>query len=159
MENRRWCSFSPGASARRKHLKKPKESTPAADQTVRCRPLRASRTQCRSPRRDKGTMVVSLEPAARREAAEGTGALFVFSLAAGFCCQPLDGLLYLSGVGPVDERLQLFRRQLLPLRQPVKRIQQDRAQRQHLGQHDLLSGPRLPPVHLAQENLADPFAD
>src|SRR5260370_87348 len=27
----RWCSFSPGASARRKHLKKPKESTPAAN--------------------------------------------------------------------------------------------------------------------------------
>ena len=33
--------FSPGASARRKHLKKPRESIPATDQMVRCRPLRA----------------------------------------------------------------------------------------------------------------------
>src|SRR5246127_228054 len=32
--------FSPGASARRKHLKKPRESIPATDQMVRCRPLR-----------------------------------------------------------------------------------------------------------------------
>jgi hypothetical protein len=37
-------------------------------------------------------------------------------------------------------------------------VQQDRSQRQHLGQQGLFGGPRLPPVQLAQQNLARPLA-
>src|SRR5258708_15152357 len=53
MGTRRWCSVSTGASDRRKRLKKPKGSTPAANQMVRCRPLRVSRAQCRRTRMPK----------------------------------------------------------------------------------------------------------
>jgi len=79
-----------------------------------------------------------------------------FLLAAGFSCQPLGSLLELSRVRAVNDGLHPFLGQLLALGQLVKRIEQDRTQRQDFRQHDFLGAPS---VRFAQQHLAHPFAE
>src|SRR6266852_1137080 len=76
MGNRRWCSFYPGASARKKRLKELRGSTPAARQMVRRHPLRPSRAQSRRalmPKKKKnkavlvdGIPIIPVSPAEHR---------------------------------------------------------------------------------------------
>jgi hypothetical protein len=52
-----------------------------------------------------------------------------FSLAAGFCCQLLDGFSFFARIGPVDDRLHPLRRDRLAFRYREVQIEQDRPSR------------------------------